>query len=126
MATAVDLPQAAGQSFENLFTLWTGGGNSLRNALAAFTSSLLPLFPDQDTIGRPIADWLTLIGAAAQLMPGVAPLVTIPFEQLVTAADYVYRICWLGAGVTATLGVPPPQITTAQRTALLAAYNLNF
>jgi len=122
MATAADLPQAAGQSFDNLFQLWTPGGDTLKSALAAFATTLLPTFLEQDTVGRPIANWLIAIAAQAQQMPSVVAPAQVPYTMLQTSADYVYRICWLGAKATSD----SPQITNAQQTALLTAYNANF
>lgn len=122
MATATDLQEAAGQSFHNLFVLWAPGGNNLRTAVAAFAAALLPVFPNSDAVGRPIAAWLILIASLAQQMPSVTAPTQIQYELLVTAADYVYRICWLGAKPTPG----SPNITSAQQTALLVAYNANF
>lgn len=123
MATAATLPQAAGQSFDNLFALWVAGGNTLRSALAAFAAALLPTFPDQDQVARPIADWLTIIAATAQQMPSLTAPSKVDYTLLfVPANDYVYRICWLAAKPS----VNSPDITTAQQTAVLAAYNANF
>jgi hypothetical protein len=122
MATAANLPQAAGQSFDNLFSIWQPGGNTLRTKVTAFEVALLPLFPDQDDVGRPIANWLVLIASSASQMPSVTAPAQIPYEQLVTAADYVYRICWLAAKSTPQ----SPAISTAQQTAILTAYNANF
>ena len=118
MATAANLEQAAGQSQDNLFTLWLPQTNALRNALLAFMTDLLPVFPDGDVTGRPVANWLVLIGSLASQMP-VGP----PYDQLVTAVDYIYRCCWLSAGV---FGPTPLPITNAQRAAVLASYNARF
>jgi transglutaminase-like putative cysteine protease len=105
-----------------LFVIWTPGGNSFRTKLLAFATSLLPVFPDQDPVGRPLAGWLILIDSAATRMPLVTAPVQVPYEQLVAVADYMYRICWLAAKPSPT----SPNISTAQQTAILAAYNLNF
>lgn len=123
MATAANLPQAAGQSFTNLFALWDVGGNSFKNAVAAFAAALLPVFADADATGRPLANWLVLIASIAAQMPSGTPPTKVDYTIFfVTANDYVYRICWLGAKPSPQ----SPQITTAQQTALLAAYNANF
>lgn len=122
MATATTLRHAAGQSFVNLFTIWQPGGIALRTKVGLFASSLLPVFPDGDPVGRPIAAWLILIGSSGTTMPTVVAPAQIPYEQLVTVADYVYRICWLAAKPSTA----SPNISTAQQTAVLAAYNLNF
>ena len=124
MAAATTLEEAAGQSFTDLFALWESGADALKTAVTAFDTVLLPDFPDDDVVGRPISSWLILIASLAARMPtGTEPgAIVVPYGQLVTAADYVYRICWLGAKATPT----SPNITTAQQTALLAAYNANF
>jgi hypothetical protein len=122
MASATDLPQAAGQSFHNLFTLWLPGGDALQSAVAAFADTLLPTFPDGETVGRPIADWLVLIASIAQQMPSVTAPDQVPYGQLAAAADYVYRICWLAAKPTPQA----PAISNAQQAAILTAYNANF
>ncbi len=122
MATASTLPIAAGQSFDNLFTIWLAGGNTLRTKVTAFETALLLVFPDQAPVGRPIANWLVLLASVATQMPSVTAPAKIPFEQLVTVADYIYRVCWLAAKPSPA----SPNISTAQQTAVLAAYNLNF
>lgn len=123
MATATTLEEAAGQSFTNLVALWTPGGNVFRDAIAAFAADLLPLFEDQNTVGRPIANWLTTIAAIAFQMPSVIAPAQVDYGQFfVTANDYVYRMCWLAARPSPL----SPAITNAQQTAILAAYNARF
>jgi hypothetical protein len=125
MAFAVDLRQAAGQAFDNLFALWVLGENRLKNALAAFSTDVGPIFPDSEPVGRPLGNWTIFMASLAATMPSFGitiPPSKIPYEQLVLATDYVYRICWLGAGPTSE----SPQITLAQENALLAAYNARF
>ncbi len=123
MATAVSLPAAAGQSFDDLYPIWVAGGDTFRTAVATFASSLLPTFPDSDTVGRPIADWLAVLATVASSMPSVVAPATTDFSlYFVPVQDHVYRVCWLGAKAMPT----SPQITNAQQAALLAAYNANF
>lgn len=125
MAFAVDLRQAAGQSFDNLFALFILGDNQLKNALAAFSEDALPIFPDSEPVGRPVGNWAIIMASLAATMPSFSitiPPSKIPYEQLVAASDYVYRICWLAARPTSE----SPQITLAQQDALLAAYNARF
>lgn len=125
MASATDLRQAAGQVFDNLFALWTLGDNRLKNALAGFAADSLVIFPDAEPVGRPLGNWGIFMSSFADLMPSFGitiPPSKIPYEQLVTATDYVYRICWLGARPTSE----SPQITLVQQAALLAAYNARF
>ena len=122
MATASTLQEAAGQSFENLFLLWIGGDDGLKDALAAFAAAVLPIFPDQDPTGRPLSDWATVIFALSARIPSVSLLEKTPYENLVFASDYVYRICWLGARPTPE----SPAISAGQQALLLAAYNAAF
>lgn len=122
MATASDLAEAAGQSFANLFALWQPGGDDLRSAVIAFAQDLLPEFPESDVVGRPIASWLVLIASASQTMPDATAPAQIPYGMLARVADYVYRICWLGAKPTPE----SPDISTEQQAAILASYNDNF
>lgn len=122
MALAVDLRQAAGLTFDNLFALWAAGNNELKDALTTFAALTLPIFPDADPTGRPLANWAIFIGSLANQMQSFSlaiPPLRVPYEQLLTGADYVYRICWLGFKPT----TKSPQITIPQQDALLAAYN---
>jgi hypothetical protein len=119
MASAATLPQAAGQSFDNLFTLWAAGGFVLRNAIAAFSTLALDIFPESQPVGHPLANWAVVIASLSrqQTSPFSAPM-----EFLTAAVDYVYRICWLASKPTAFA----PAISGAQQDALLAAYNASF
>lgn len=122
MAAAATLQQAAGQSFDNLYALWLLHGNTFRNRIRQFCATLLPVFPDQETVGRPIANWLTVLAALAQVMPDQTLLTSVDYAQFfVPANDYLYRLCWLAAGLSGS-----PSITTAQRNAILAEYNAVF
>ena len=123
MPTAATLPQAAGQSFVNLFNRWQAGGNAFRTSVAGFASQLLPVFPDQETVGRPIANWLTVIAALALQMPSlVAPNKVDYATFFVTANDYIYRLCWLASKPNPQ----SPNITPTQQQAVLDTYNTFF
>lgn len=130
MATATSLDQAAGQAFENLFPIWTVGNNILRFRLISFAQDALTIFPVADANGTPIANWAVLITGLAAAMPQVVitiPPILVPYDQLVTAADYVSRICFLASGgALFSQSVLPPNITNAQRNALLDSYNAQF
>lgn len=122
MAGASTLAEAAGQAFANLFTLWKLGGTDMKDALTTFEVDLLPVFPDSDVVSRPLASWLILIASLSVRIPVVGPGEALPYASLNAAADYVYRICWLGAKPTPQC----PDITVAQQNALLLAYNTAF
>lgn len=115
MATAANLEQAAGQAYENLAAKWLV--NNLKAALTSFWTTALPTFLDQDVTGRPIANWLTVIAALAQTTPAT----NVEIANLTEAATDVYKVCWLAFTLAAS-----GQITSAQATALLAAYNAAF
>ena len=119
MTVAASLQEAAGLSFANLNTLWNNGAGSatLIARTTAFWTATLGIFADADVNGRPVADWATILASFNSLLS--APL---SYPQMVSLVDYVYRLCWLAAGVQA--GTPP--ITAGQRTALLAAYNAQY
>ena len=119
MATAANLKQAAGQAFDNLFPLWSGGGTTLQDALARFARAVLLIFPDSNVVGRPVADWATVIAAFSV---SVEPTFFPNLQVLTPAADYVYRICWIATGATAE----SPVISAPDQAALLAAYNAAF
>lgn len=116
MATAADLPEAANDSFDDLNTLWLAG--TLKAQLIAFCRALLPIFDQQDVDGHPVSNWLVLILASATQLPAS----NVPYDGLITAADQVYRICW----ITQQLGNVQTLITSAQATAVLTQYNAKF
>ena len=125
MATATTLEEAAAQSFDNLYALWAVGNNDLKTATSGFATLALAIFLDSDAKARPLANWSTLIAALGFRMPTL--VVAIPPDRLeygllVTAVDYVYRICWIAARPTPQ----SPAISVSQQTALLAAYNASF
>ncbi len=119
MASAATLKQAAGQSFDNLFTIWVGGGTTLRDKLALFAREARLICTDSNPGGRPVANWATTIAAFASSI-----VVTFrPDRQVLSpAADYVYRICWLASSPT----LQSPRISAPDQAALLAAYNATF
>lgn len=117
MPPAANLPEAASDAFDNLHTLWLA--DTLKTKLVAFVTAVLPLFPQVEPGGRPVSNWATLIYSLASQMPST----NVPYDGLITSADQVYRLCW----ITNQLGVVQTgQITSAQATAVLAAYNLQF
>src|SRR5215470_7553204 len=114
MTAAASLTEAAISAADNLLTLYTG--NTLKAKTAAFCATALAIFPDQTQSSRPVADWLTLLSALSDQMP----VASVPYSSLNSAIDYVYRLCFLA---TALNTQTPQQVTNAQATALLAAYN---
>lgn len=123
MGTALNLTQAAGQSFVNLRNVWVPGGNLFRTSVGGFGAQLLPVFPDQEPVGRPIANWLTLITAIASQMPSVVAPTQVDYAlYFVPSNDYIYRLCWLASKPSPL----SPQITSAQQTAILNTYNTFF
>ena len=112
MATATSLAQAAGQAFDNLHIRWLANG--LKSVLTLFWENTLATFPESQQDANPVSDWLTLIAALAAPMPAT----NVPIEQLTTAAEYVYRLCWMASFLQSSGG-----ITNTQANFLLASYN---
>lgn len=117
MAAAVNLVQAAGQTYQNLFPWYLN--NTLKTRLTTFWNAILPTFPDQEPNSRPVADWLVLIASLADQMPTMVN--SVPFASFDVATNYVYRLCYIGNFLTSR-----SLITPAQGAALLAAYNAAF
>jgi hypothetical protein len=115
MAAAATLLEAAGIAYDNLYVKWQL--NQLKIRLTNFCSGVSPSFPDSDVNGRPIGNWLIPIRALAQDIPAVG----VQLDDLTTAAQQIYRICYLGSQLEAS-----GQITPAQAAALLLQYNGNF
>ncbi len=112
MATAVDLTEAAQQSWDNLTVLAIAG--TLRTRLLAFCATCVPLYPQGEAAGHPVANWLAVLNGFATDMATTAgewPLLRI-------AADLVYRLCFMAQQLTSSL--------PTETTATLAAYNAQF
>jgi len=120
---AANLQAAAAAAYTNLDTQWVAG--TLKTALTTFWQSIDATFPDQSPNNQPIGNWIALIAAVAYECPATPPFgVGNPKDQWTffnTAAQYVYRICWLGDYLDGQ-GL----ISSAQATALLAAFNACF
>ncbi len=119
MATATTLEEAAGQAFDNLLAKWVAG--TLKTNISAYCTTLLPSFLEQQKEARPISNWLTLIAAAGAEMTSGNSFLVVPYTDMVDAAGYVYRQCWMASQL-----VSQNWISGAQGAAILAAYNANF
>ncbi len=119
MATAADLEEAAGQSFDNLFAKWVGG--TLKTRLTTFYQTVLPTFPESDPSGHPVANWLVLIASITDKMDAGNSFVEVPYDVMVTVSGYVYRLCWIANQLNIQ-----SSITGAQAAAVLTAYNAAF
>lgn len=119
MATATTLEEAAGQAFDNLLAKWVAG--TLKTNINAFCTTLLPSFLEQEQDSHPISNWLTLLIAAAAEMAAGNSFLVVPYVNMVNAAGYVYRLCWMASQL-----VSQSSISGTQGTAILNAYNANF
>jgi hypothetical protein len=115
MAAEPTLSQAAYQAVNNLKPWWAD--NTLKTRLTTFAADLQATFPDQTPDNHPVGNWLAIIAALADQMPAAA----VPFTSFMTAADYVYKMCWM----TNQLDVQN-LISAAQAAAVLAEYNADF
>ena len=112
MAAAATLTQAGKQAWANLTPFAVAG--TLRTKILAFCATTKSLFPESEAAGHPVANWNAILYAFGTNMAATAG----EYPLLRIAADYVYRLCLMGAQLTAAL--------PAQTAALLVAYNANF
>lgn len=115
MPAAGTLIIAAIDAFDNLHTLWLA--DTLKTKLTAFNIATLGIFPQETPNNHPCSNWAVLLYALSSQMPAS----NVTYDALITSADWVYRLCWI-ANQLEIDGL----ITSAQATALLAAYNLQF
>jgi hypothetical protein len=114
VTVAANLKEAAQDAFGNLNTLWLA--TTLKAKLALFCDAALPIFPQERDNNHPVSNWTTLLDALQDAMPA-----SPTFLDLNAAVDQLYRLCWIGYYLQGQ-----SLITSAQATALLAAYNLQF
>jgi len=112
MAVAITLAQAAGQAFDNLNVRFLS--NAMKSALTLFWKNTINIFPDSDVNSHPVSNWLTVIAALADQMPSA----NVPLEQLTSASEAVYRLCWMASFLQSVA-----LITNAQAASLLSFYN---
>lgn len=112
MATAANLTQAGKQAWVNLQPFAVAG--TLRAKLLAFVVLVEPQFPQGTAAGHPVANWCAITHAFATDMAVTANDWTL----LRIAADYIYRMCLMGAQLTG----PLPAATAS----MLASYNATF
>ncbi len=112
---ASSLVDAANKSYTDLYALWVA--TTLKAKLTSFYAAAQVIFPDQTAAAvAPCNNWLSLIASLYTTMAA-----TVAYQDMNTSANYVYRLCWV-ANALETQGL----VTSAQATALLAAYNANF
>ena len=128
MAVAADLQEAAEFTQDNLFTLWLA--DTLRARCIAFSAAINALsgLGESNDAAHPVTNWAAIIACEAPLVEdfepdgaGITQVGTfVPFQTMV---DYVYRLCKVADHLNTQT---PQQITNAQATAILAAYNAQF
>jgi hypothetical protein len=125
MPAAANLLEAALFAPQNLEARWVN--NTLQARMVAFAAAANPIFPDDVANNHPLGNWVGVIAALApsiEVFDNNPPFVsngigTIgPFRA---AVDYVYRMFKF-----ASRQLADGLITSAQGTALLAAYNAQF
>lgn len=116
---AADLEAAAFESFDDLYTRLVA--STVRVNVLAFCAQALPIFPDDQPDGRPVANWITILNTVAnQWDTNAADLLLSSFDQFAYGALVMFKLCYIAFDFDGT------QITTAQATALLAAYNAHI
>lgn len=121
MAIAGSLLEAAELTTANLSALWID--DTLRDKVIAFWQQANPTFSDQTPNDRPVGAWLAIIAVFAPTIldfetDEANDLNVDTIETFRQAIDYVYRICKFANAYQL--------ISSAQKTALLAAYNDQF
>jgi len=120
MAMAADLVTAAKLTAQQIVISIGGPGSDfsedqMKVILGDFIDDTLPLFPDTPPVNRVVGDWLIPMSSVqSTLSSGNAILQLTVLDEII---DLVSKMCF--AGNTA-------QITVAQQTALLAAWNSAF
>lgn len=117
MTMAANLTEAASLSYVQVSLTWTA--LTLKTKYAAYLATASPILSDGSPNDRTVGNWLVLIAALSTEMSSTTSVVSE--AQFDTAVEYLYRICLAGAQADAQ-----GRITTAQRIALLAAWNTNF
>lgn len=112
MAAAASLTQAGKQAWANLQPFAIAG--TLRTKLLAFCVLVEPQFPQATAAGHPVADWCAVMHGFATDMASTAN----DWSLLRIAADYLYRMCLMGAQLATAL--------PTQTTSMLASYNATF
>lgn len=112
MTAAPTLAAAAGQAYDNLVT--RSLANQVKSSLQEFCRESLPLFPEQQLTAHPVSNWLTIVAAIADQLPST----NVTLTQLNTAAQALYRLCWMADFLQNSGGISVPQGNT-----LLVIYN---
>jgi hypothetical protein len=115
MTFAATLAAAAGQSYDDLAL--RSIANQVKSRLTVFCSQNLSLFPESQPTAHPVSNWLTILSAIADQLPGA----NITLTQLTQAAKSLYGLCWMASFLQGSGG-----ITVSQGNTLLASYNANI
>ena len=123
MAAELNLPNAAGNAYQNLLPFWSA--NTLKAALNGFWQGVLvtfgDTFPEQQPNSHPVSNWVTVVAALADSMPASG----VPFNQFLDAVQYVYRMCWMTHQLQLQGLITAAQATTGPGS-ILVQYNANF
>jgi hypothetical protein len=120
---ALNLGQAANEAYLNLQAKWNV---SLKNALNAFWQAVIDTFPDQETKSHPTSNWIVIIASMAERMntgngdPNTAT--AVPIEDLINAANAVYRLCLMTRFLQDTGQITAAQGSTGPNS-ILVRYN---
>lgn len=107
---ADNLQDAAVTAYTNCMARWEAG--TLKGDLLAFAKEFALAFQEDLESNHPPLNWSAVIQAASAAMDASSSL--IDQTQISQSAQYVFNVCWL---------VNDMNLTPAQQTATLAAYN---
>lgn len=121
MAVAADLLDAAAKTPTNLLPLWQA--NTLKAKMVAFWQAITDDFLDQTPNDRPVGAWISIIAAFSPSIlnyeqPAFSDVGLGTVSTFETSVDYIYRLCKFSYYYTL--------ISSAQKAAILAAYNAQF
>lgn len=121
-----DLPSAATNIVADLYPRWTGAADAVHGiqpTALAFCTALQNTFPGSAPGGQPCANLIAIIWAQATNLPAPSaaniPMLDVFFAIVLN----IYKLLRL-ANQLATQATP--QITNAQATAVLSAFNTSF
>lgn len=109
---SADLQIAAHESYEKAYTPWPG--LTLGTQMTAYMNDIIGIFSDGNQNERTVLNWVVPMKAAASLVAG-------SIQQLRVSVNVLYRVNLAGFDAHAN-----SRITAAQRTAMLAAWNVRF
>lgn len=113
------LLEAARNAWPNLQPIFLTSSAALVTALNSFADTTLAQLPEQQVGVHPVINWLLQVKALAAKLD-VTGYDLADSSVLRAAWNPVYRACWIAVNLTSS------EMSNAQKTAMLNAYNAAF